>query len=99
MTADIDLAQLNLHTVIRWEDPPARKPRNKEGGVAQSWAVVRMQLRQRPNTWALIGEGVNSGIANLFRSNGYEGCTRNPREVNGSIVGDVYARYVSEVNQ
>ena len=78
---------------VKWQDPPAvrRTPRGPGGG---RWQKIAAQLRERPNTWALVGEDVGTSMHHYLRSMGLEVTTRGRK--NGRIER-IYARYVEAV--
>lgn len=84
---------------IKWEEPPKR-----QGGTYGKNAQIAEQLRERPETWALVASYAHSGSAasiahqvrrgtlNAYRPRGsFEAVTR-------TVDGEhrVYARYVGE---
>ncbi len=55
--------------VIRWEEPPAPKPkRGATGRVMRPWALVAAQLRERRGEWALIYVGNDPAVSGRVRS-------------------------------
>lgn len=81
-----------IRNVIRWETPPA--PKESMRSVQSKWYLVRRDLRDNPGRWALVAEGDTCGTDAFRGPDGFECVQRNFRTVDGSVVSDIYARWV-----
>ena len=83
---------------IKWEDPAPVKSNTGR----TKWADVAEQLRERPDQWALVAEGLKYAVYSTYISKGrlaafepaghYEGTSR--KRPDGMY--DIYARYVGK---
>lgn len=76
---------------IKWQEPPTAYRGTRD------WAAIFDALRERPNEWALIAEGVSASTAGQIKNGAYRNSQPGEFDARSVVEGgitNIYARYV-----
>lgn len=80
----------NTAETVRWEAPPEVK----RGHRPSKYLPLIEEVKERPNEWALVMEGVNAASAKVFSQHGLQITTRSIGDGSGRV--NVWAMYVQD---